>query len=395
MNTHVRFSFFALYLASTFSACTGGENDVSTTPAPDLGLPSGNACNVTPAAVYTEGSLAANAATELAVVAQFNALNKVLTDAEKDPTLAPSKSDLVALLQAGNPSLATLTTPEYAARLDVLLGAFADAVGETWAYVTAPAGVGGKLGTYLFNAEGTDLRQGVDKGMFGATLYRHALTIRAGGIDAAALDRLLVVYGAAPSFPGVSEGDVPVKDRFAAQYSERRSPKASNDSTQPADAASPGPYFRIKSLFLHAQAALAAGTEPCRTAAAADVDVILREWETSLAATVIYYLNDASKKLGADAASETDLANGLHSYGEAVAFTAGFRGLPADGRIVSDAVIDAILSDLGAPVNGPITSYQLLTDPAATLPKFLAARDKLQAAYGFTAEELTTFETSY
>jgi hypothetical protein len=348
--------------------------------------------------IYDAAAYDKNAAVELTLRGQFNALNDLMKKAEADLMTKPTVAELTALYETGNPSVKDATTAYYDGRV---LGWFADfeaASGNTWAPANPPSGPGGKYGKYIFTAYGTDLRQAVEKGLFTAAFFNHALTIVKGSVDAAAVDRLLAVYGAHPTFPGDSETTdpalVPFPDRIGAQYAERRSPKAPGDSSKPADPANPGPYFRIKADFIRAKAAIAKGPE-CDAARDEAVERIMTEWERVMAATVIYYLSDASLKLTKENPTTDDLAGGLHGYGETMGFIHGFRGLPADGRVITDAQIDALLKSINAPHDAEASSYLLVTDPATEVPKLLLASDEIAKIYGFSAQEVEAFKVNH
>jgi hypothetical protein len=339
-----------------------------------------------------------NASVELALRGQFNAMNDLMKKAETDLAIKPTAAELTALYEAGNPSVKDATSAYYNDRVLAWFADFEAAAGNTWTPANPPSGPGGKYGNYIFNERGTDLRQAVEKGLFEATFYNHAWTIVKGTIDAAALDRLLATYGAHPTFPGDSEtadpAVVPFPDRIGAQYAERRSPKDGSDKSKPADPKNPGPYFRIKADFIRAKAAIAKGPE-CDAARDEAVGRIMSEWERVMAATVIYYLNDSALKLTKENPTMSDLAGGLHGYGEVMGFIHGFRGLPADGRKITDDQIDALLASMGAPHDGEATSYLLVTDPATEVPKLLLAVDEVAKIYGFTAQEVEAFKVNH
>jgi hypothetical protein len=356
-------------------------------------------CDAAALTAYESPDYATHATTSLALRSQLGALNGLMRQAEMSLAVTPSSEDLLALYEAGTPSLRDETTSFFDVRALVLFGYFEGAAGNVWVPADPPTGPGGKYGAYLFSADGIDLRQAVEKAVFGATMYNYALKVRAKtpfGLEE--LDELLAIYGAHPTFPGDSEtmdmALVPFPDRIGAQYAERRSPKALGDTSQPLDPAAPGPYFRIKQRFLDAKAAIEAGPA-CDGAREEALDAILLEWEAAIGATVIYYLNDAFVKLTADNATETQLAAGLHSYGEAHAFITGWRGLPAGGRLITDAQIDEILSELGINLMGPSTAFELLTDSASAAPRLLTGIELVADVYGFTAADIDAFETNH
>lgn len=386
--------------STTASGGTGGQGGGGTGGDGGQGGSGGSAsaCDPTMPDLYDGAAYDKNAAVELALRSQFNALNDLMKKAEGDLATMPTAEELTALYEAGNPSVKDATTAYYDGRVLGWLADFEAAAGNTWTPMNPPSGPGGKYGKYIFSAFGTDLRQAVEKGMFTATFYNHALTIGKGSVDAAAIDRLLTVFGAHPSFPGDSEtadpAVVPYPDRLGAQYAERRSPKDPNDPSKPADPKNPGPYFRIKADFIRAKAAIAKGPD-CDAARDEAVARIMTEWERVMAATVIYYLNDASLKLTKENPTVDDLAGGLHGYGETIGFIHGFRGLPADARMITDAQIDGLLKSIGAPHDADASSYLLVTDPATEVPKLLLAAEEVAKIYGFSAQEVEAFKVNH
>ncbi|HRI60058.1 MAG TPA: hypothetical protein PK228_10055, partial [Saprospiraceae bacterium] len=109
--------------------------------------------------------------------------------------------------------------------------------------------------------------------------------------------------------------------------------------------------------------------------------------------TIINYLYAVISKLSATNPSDADIASALHSYGETVGFTHGFRTL--DNKKITDTEIDELLTLLNAPATGTPTSYKFATDPLNELPKLTQVIAKLQSIYGFTAQELEDFKKNW
>jgi hypothetical protein len=78
-----------------------------------------------------------------------------------------------------------------------------------------------------------------------------------------------------------------------------------------------------------------------------------------------------------------------------VAFVHGFRTVPAGQRKITDAQIDAMLADLGAPYDGDATSYKLITDTATEVSKLQKVIADIATIYGFSQADLETFKTNY
>lgn len=349
------------------------------------------ACGATLPAAYDGTNFATNAAAELAVVGQLKALTDEMKASEASNAPAP-EATLKGLFDAGAPSLRAVTTPYFAAKVDARLAAFAAIpAGSTWAPPVAPAtdATPGKLGDWLFDARGVDLRQAVEKGLYGAALYHHALTLINGAVTPATIDKLVAIFGAKPALVGDSDAAVALDnaDRFSAQYAERRSPK---DATSKAPAS--GPYFEIKRALIAAQADAVKGVG-CEADLAAQLTTFRQQWERSNYATVVYYMNDAATKLGSTDAAVR--AAGLHSYGEALGFVDGFKATPAAGRTITDAQIDELLAKLKAPAAGPVDSYLFYTNAADHAVALSEVTAQIATIYGFGNAEVESFRTNY
>lgn len=333
---------------------------------------------------YTSPSYDSNSSSERDLRTRFKAFLQPMRDAEANLAVKPTTAELTALYEVGSPSLRSLTSSYYQPKVDALITAFAAAAGNAWTPSSPPSGPGGKYGANIFAADGTDLRQAIEKGMFGAALYRHGLNQLSAPISEATVDRLIAIFGAHPSFPGDTAA-AQNPDEFAAAYAKRRDKRAPQN---------PGVYLRFKNAAILARAAIAAG-DVCNAQRDEALLTMRNEWERALLATAIYYFNDTLKKLSATAPTANDLAAGLHGYGEGVGFIHGFRTLPTAQRIITDAQIDDLLSLLGAPSSGTVTSYRLVTDTANELPKLTLAIGRIATIYGFTPAQVEDFKTNF
>jgi hypothetical protein len=357
----------------------GSDAGSGGTPGCDLNLPE----------TYDGAGFETNAKTELAVIGQLKALNQKMRDAEetKDAegnlTVKPTKAELVALFEAGSPSLKAVSTSYYAGYVDGVFDAFEKAAGKKAVPTDPPAGDGGLYSKWIFDAKGRDLRQHMEKGMLGAALFHHATKVVGAATGAADVDKVIAIFGAHPSFPGDDKAAMN-PDVLSAQYAERRDPK---------DPANPGHYLKFKAAAIKAQAAAAKG-DVCKAEFTGALKQMLTEWELSHVATVVYYMNDAAKKLSTEPATEETLGAGLHGYGEGVSFLHGFKELPADARKISDAQIDELLTLLNS-TPGSETSYKLLSETGTETPKLLQALQKVAEIYGFSAQQIEGYKTNY
>jgi hypothetical protein len=326
---------------------------------------------------YPSADFATNAADELALINQFKAFNQKMRDAEASLSVTPTVEELRALY-AGPPSIKDATSSYYQGVVDEALVAFAAAAGKAYTPAEPPPANGGLYDKWIFDPRGVDLRQLIEKGSFASLYYRRAAELAGGTVTPAVVDRILALYGSNPTFSG-KDKEVPSPDVLGAVYASRRDAK---------DAANPGFYLRIKANLVAARAA-AEKTE-CSGEAKAALDAVLTDWEKALGGTVIFYMKDAATKAAAPATA----AAALHGLGEAIGFVQGFRQLPADIRIITDAQVDELLALMEAPPSGTKAPYKLVTDAATVIPKLEQVVTRLASIYGFTPEQVASFATN-
>lgn len=357
-------SVFLLALSVSLFSCDETASDVTF---PSLEVPTS----------YQSTNYETNATTELAVRANLSGLVSKMQVGRTGANV--NETELLAAFNEGNPALKSITTTYYTEQITKWLPELAKASGGTFNPSIAPAGNGGVYGGYLFDENGLELEQVVEKGLFGAALYNHALTIvKANEISAADIDRLVAIFGAHPSFPNsdVAEQN---KDIFAAKYAARRD---KNDGK--------GLYTTIKTNLITAKAAIEKGQNYNQ-----DRDKALSDfrynWEKSNMATVINYLLDTISKLNKSNPSDADKASALHAYSETVGLVYGWKGVAQNDKAISDAEIDQILTYMNVSTTGNPTSYTFVTDSFNQLPKLQLAIDKLKQIYKFTDQEMIDF----
>lgn len=364
MKINWKNSFFFLALSTALFSCKEDEGD-KTFPA--LEVPTS----------YESASYESNASTELAVRSGLSALSSTMKAGRGGATV--TEIDLNTGFSGGTPSLRGITTSYYAGKMPNWFAELAKASGGTFDPAEAPNGDGGVYGSYLFDENGLEIEQVVEKGLFGAALYNHALTvIKGGNLTAADIDKLVAIFGAHPSFPNSDKAEQN-KDVFAAKYAARRDKNDGN-----------GLYTAIKTNLITAKAAIEKGEDYNQ-----DRDKALSDfrynWEKSNMATVINYLLATSSKLSQTSATDADKSSALHAYSEAVGFLHGWRGISASDKAITDAEIDQILELMNAPADGTPTSYTFVTDGFNQLSKLQTAIEKLQQIYKFTDQEMTDF----
>ena len=385
-------SYALLAVVLVFFASCKEDDKVTTPPPPDLQIPT----------FYDSTGYAANVVTESQVRSQLATLtSRMQVGRNMDSTVT-----LAALQNLYNgTTLRTVTGASYQAKIDIALPELARATGKgvRYAWENAPNGDGGVIPTavggrtgYLYDENVLELEQVVEKGLFAAAMYNHAVSlISAGNITEATIDKLVEIYGAKPGFGNNERNSDPNRDRFSAQYAARRSDSANANSI----------YAQIKRNLITAKAAVKAGSafNQLRDQALADFKL---NWEKALAATVINYCHSTLAGLTAPNRDDGIVTSAMHAYGEAVGFLSGWRAVPASQRRITDAQIDELLDLLRAPYDQTANaqSYLFLSTNSATAQLFrLDGRndprtgviERLAQIYGFSNQEVEDFKRNW
>jgi len=282
------------------------------------------------------------------------------------------------------PSLADITSSYYDGRIRMWLPKLAAATGNAFDVDNAPSGDGGVLGSYLFDENGLELEQMVDKGMFAATFYNYAVGLLQEEVTLETVDKLIALWGAHPDFPN---SDDPIlhgnPDVLMAKYAARRDQNDGN-----------GLYTRMRDQFIRLKAAIDAGEE-YDTEKEEAIDEIMMLWEMGCMATVINYCQSAIVKLSETNLTAEKQGAGLHDYSEAVGFLHGWLSVESTYRMMRDVKIESLLVLMNAPVGQIPTSHLLLSDPFTELPKLQEVIDEIQDVYGFTEEEVESFKENW
>lgn len=338
---------------------------------------------------YDGTNFATNAATQRNVLAQLSALT---AEAQKGRNAANTvtKTALDNLFNTGSPSLANIVTAYFKGRLEGTGGWFdelAKASGNSYTPAPPSGGQGGVFGGYLFDENGLEIEQLLEKGQFGATLYKHATDlIAAGNFTDATADQLLAIFGATPAFSNSGSNKVAAdaRDKAMANYAARRSDINDNNSL----------YLQMKRQFIKLQAAIRAGAayNQERDEALAEIKIL---WEKVNAATVINYCYNTISTLSQTNPTDAQKGSALHALGEAIGFIHGFRNIPQAHKKITDTQIDEILTLFNAPQNGTPTCYLFVTDSVNQLPKLQQAISKLKDIYGFSDAEVESFKINW
>lgn len=333
---------------------------------------------------YSGADFSTNAADELAILA---ALKTVRDEAFKGRSgQEVSAEALAAGFTSGDPSLKDIATTYYAGKLEGTDGYFDEialASGSTYTLGDVE-GDGGTFGGYLFEEHGVELEQLIEKGMFGAVLYNHAVQVMSGELDQTTTDRVLAIFGANPTFPSSNDGtkhDSP--DKYAAVYAARRDKNDGN-----------GFYSNIKNNLIRLQAAIAAGNDYKKDQQEA-ILAIEKNWEESNAATVIFYLNEVIAKLSETDPSDNTKGAALHSIAECIGFIDGLKTIPQDHKIITDNEIEELLGLFLYPSDGEAAVYTFATDPVNKLPRLQEAIADLKSIYGFSDAQMEDFKVNW
>jgi hypothetical protein len=341
---------------------------------------------------YDNASFTTNASTQINIV---ESLNTLTTEAKKGRLVSNklSKATLDNLFVTGNPSLAGVATTYYKNKLEGTNGFFDEITNASNNLYTPvapiPTSQGGVFGTgagaYLFDENGLEMEQMIEKGQFGAVLYKHATDLIAGNITTTTTDQLLAIFGATPSFAnsGSNVVAVEIRDKAMANYAARRD---KNDGK--------GYYSQMKTQFIKLQAAVKAGTNYNKERDEA-LAILKLTWEKVNAATVINYCHAVISTLSGTTLTDNQKAAALHAYGECVGFIHGWRTIPQMHKKITDTQIDEILVLLNAPYNATPTSYKFVTDAVNELPKLTQIITKLKDIYGFSTQEIEDFKNNW
>ena len=331
---------------------------------------------------YDVAAFDQNAAAQLAVV---TAVNNMTDEAKKGRLLGGrvSEATLKMIFTSGTPTVKSQTTTYFGGKLEgEWFAEIAKASGATYTPGDPKTkGQGGMYGGYLFDENGLEIEQLIEKGSFGASLYNHAVSLASAPMTPATADRLMAIMGMSPTFPSSADVKHARPDRGMANYAARRD---KNDGK--------GFYSQQKDNFIKLQAALKAGEKYNKERDEA-LTAVFETWEKINAATIINYCHAVIATMSQTTTTDAQKAAALHAYGENVGFAHGWRTITR--KKITDAQIDEILTLLNAAPNATPTSYKFITEPATELPKLQQIITRLQTIYGFSAAEVEDFKKNW
>lgn len=364
----------------------------SCSPTGDDPVPPGKSPLVVPA-VY-DSSLFRNATTEqAALLSRFKTLVDELKKG-RNPANTLSGENMASLFTGGSPGLYPATMSGFRDFVTGGNGSWlyeaARASGRTWSPASPPADgsvQGGVYGTgtsaYLFDENGVEAEQLVEKGLFGALLFYQVNQIfNQPSLTPADVDKALCLTGSNPSFPNTSNAAKAARpDVFFSVYLARRDKNDGN-----------GYYSQFKNGFIKLQAAVKAG-DAYKAEQAEAIATIRNAMERANAATIINYCHTAISTLSQTNVTDNQKAASLHAIGEAIGFLWGYRGL------TNKSLRETTIGDLWGRFNcGPSalhSVYRFATQPESELNKLTEAISILKAEYSFSDAEISDFQKNW
>jgi hypothetical protein len=356
--------------ALVFTSCDKNENQD-----PTITIPTS----------YIDNNYATNAQTEIAVRTHMAA---VATKAKTVRTAGTSvtRQELIDLYNYGSPSVQSVITDYFDNALLAPNGYFQiieDAsAGATYTPGT-PQGQGGFFEGRVFDENGIEPDEVIDKGMYASVLYNYATNYMNSSIQPADVDKIIALFGANPTFPNSGSTNVSQPDLMMANYAARRDKNDGN-----------GIYTDFKKAAIALRAYIIGGSS---FISERDKELInlKKSWEQASAATVINYCHAATSKFTLSTPTNADIASGLHAYSEGVGFVWGWKTIAQEHKIITDAQIDEILVLLNAPADATPTSYTFVTDAVNQVPKLQTVISKLQSIYSFSNQDIEDFKRNW
>jgi hypothetical protein len=352
-------------------------------------------CTVTPAA-WNAPNWEANAGEALALRERLTTLtgNTLMRGAETG-AVSVSVSDLNAAYEAGTPSLKSATTRSFQGVVGDAFQEFVEAVGAgaqdlvdeagSWTPGTQ-GGIWTSTQKRAFNEGGLELRQFVEKALFGgAALYHYALGSTAAPISEGTVDALAAAFGANPGLnPGRSNDPAPEnRNLFSANYVYQM-----------------GSYGQARQALVDAKAF--ASDERCIAERDAAIQSFFRTWEQGLYSRFVFYANRAATGMAA-ATDDEGRATALHDLAEGLGLAMSFHGmsLPTAGpmsgspRLMTDARISTAVSRVGIDLNdlGAATTGTFVSNATGFADAVRSAESVVVEAYGLTQEQLAKYRS--
>lgn len=398
-------------VAPDTTADVGIDTTTDTTPdtTADTAADTTTGCTVTPD-TWDATDFATNAAGALALRDAIDNLQSTLMNAAEQntwgdtPTDAPTLDDLIAAYEAGDPSVADVTSDaldaivrdvldDWVAALaeDPAAYAFIDEDGTEWiatgvgALYERPPADDGTRRFRAYSNSGVELRQIIDKGLFVGALYNYALSLTEGEITPATVQALAAAWGANTDL-NVSPGEDDEANTDSSNY-----------------ARTMGLYDETADALIAAQAY--AADEACAAELDAAIVTFFRWWEEAMFARGTYY-SGAPWRATLDATDPETIFGPLHGAAEGWGLIAGLLDLdvPESGPLAGapriatdDDIIDAI-SALGVDltdISAGTTGEWLVEEPATYNTAFEGTfKTTVQDVFGWDDELFNVYATS-
>ncbi len=231
---------------------------------------------------------------------------------------------------------------------------------------------GGTYGGYLFDENGLEIEQILDKAAFMGMFYHKASRM---SVTSESTHKLIALFGATPRFSN-SDRTTNFPDILSAAYAARRDKNDGN-----------GLYFAFKRNVIAMQAHQKAGSDYTNETLI-ERKAVLLAWEKAIMATVVNYCFSAHAKFTMTNPQATDNGAGLHAVSENIGFILGLKGVSE--KKITNAQIDELLSLLQ--FNKPSV---FVTNAFINAPALLQAVSKIKSIYGFTDQEIEDFKVNW
>jgi hypothetical protein len=323
--------------------------------------------------------------TQTQVLAKAN-FDYIVAEVKKGRTVTNSVSaqNMLNAFESGNPSLASVTTSFYSNMLKGSNGWFevAKNVSRKTYHPDSTMNVGGVYISYLFDKNGAEPEQMIEKGLFGAALANQTFALISNNPTLESVDKAIDLIGATPHFK--NSGNTiygSAADKYLANYIARRD---KNDGK--------GFYSLLKFNFIKLRAAIKAGSAFDKEKQEA-IGAIKLICEQANFATVVNYCHASIANLSKTTLNDTIKSSTLHALSECIGFTMGWKTV--SGKKITDTQIDEILTLLNAPTNDNIKPVLFLTDRINQIGKLQEIITKVKNIYGFSNEQIEDFKKNW
>ena len=231
---------------------------------------------------------------------------------------------------------------------------------------------GGTYGGYLFDENGLEIEQILDKAAFMGMFYHKASRM---SVTSESTHKLIALFGATPRFSN-SDKATNFPDILSAAYAARRDKNDGN-----------GLYIAFKKNVISMQAHQKAGSDYVNETLNERKGMLLA-WEKAIMATVVNYCFSAHAKFTMTNPQATDNGAGLHAVSENIGFILGLKGVSE--KKITNAQIDELLALLNS--QKPAV---FVTDAFTNAPALLQVIARIKSIYGFTDQEIEDFKVNW